>query len=74
MTTLTASEPSLLASKRKSTNWAGGLLTRLMNVTATALSFLQQNPRKHIERVVDDHKLHNRLRYEVMRHKARRLL
>ena len=72
MTNLTASEASVLDSKLNSTSWAG-FWARLMSITATALSSLQQTPRRCIERAVDDHKIHNEMRYEVMRHEARRL-
>ena len=72
MINLTASEPSLLDSKLTSSSWAARFWARLMNITATALSFSQQTTRRCLDRAVD-HKLYDQMRYEVMRHEARRL-
>jgi hypothetical protein len=72
MTNLTASESSLLNGKLNSSSLAARFWARLMSITATALIFPQQNPLRCIDRPVD-HKLHNQMRYEVMRHEARRL-
>ena len=74
MTNLTASEPSLLDSKLKSTSWTARFWARLMSITATALSSLHQTPRRCIDRAVDDQNLYKQIRYEVMRHEARRLI
>ena len=73
MTNLTVSEPSLLDSKLKPPSWTARSWARLVSITAITLSSLQQAPPRHIDRYVDDHKLYNQMRYEVMRHEGRRL-
>ncbi len=73
MTNLTASEPSVLESKLDNSNWVGRFWARLVNISATALSSLQQTSSRRIQGIGVDHALHDQMRYEVMRHEARRL-